>query len=163
MSDEHPTADQPEPQPPPPAPESVVGAPAPAPGVQPYAMAPPVTTAQAGPTGKVRSTGVCILLFVVTLGIYGLFWYAMVHGDMKRHSGQGIGGGLAFVIAFFLTIVMVFLTPHEIGGLYERRGRKAPVSALTGLWIILPLVGGFVWFIKTNGALNDYWRSVGAA
>jgi hypothetical protein len=26
----------------------------------------------------------------------------------------------------------------------------------------LILVGPFVWFIQTNNALNDYWRSVGA-
>ena len=25
------------------------------------------------------------------------------------------------------------------------------------------LVGPFIWFIKTNDALNDYWRSQGAA
>jgi hypothetical protein len=36
------------------------------------------------------------------------------------------------------------------------------VSGVTGLWLFLPLVGGLVWFIKTNGALNAYWRQHGA-
>jgi hypothetical protein len=27
---------------------------------------------------------------------------------------------------------------------------------------MLILVGPLVWFIQTNSALNDYWRSVGA-
>jgi len=44
----------------------------------------------------------------------------------------------------------------------ERRGQAKPVSAATGAWIILPLIGSIIWFVKTNGALNDYWRSVGA-
>ena len=53
-----------------------------------------------------------------------------------------------------------------MGGLYERRGQARPVSATTGLWFLLLgwffFVGAIVWFVKTNNALNDYWRSVGA-
>ena len=50
--------------------------------------------------------------------------------------------------------------------LYERKGRARPVSAVTGLWYLLLgwffFVGAIVWFVKTNGALNAYWRSQGA-
>ena len=121
--------------------------------------------APAGPLGKIRSTGVCILLAVITFGIYPLAWYFQVHSEMKRHSGQGIGGGIALVLAFFLGIVMPFLTASEVGGLYERRGQAKPVSGATGLWYFpgaILLVGPLVWFIKTNGSLNSYWRSLGA-
>jgi hypothetical protein len=123
--------------------------------VQPYS----------GQLGKVRSTGVSILLFIVTLGIYGLVWYYLTHDEMKRHSGEGLGGALALVLAFFVGIVMPFLTSSEVGKLYERRGQQPPVSALTGLWYFpgaIILIGPIVWFVKTNGALNDYWRSLGA-
>ena len=58
------------------------------------------------------------------------------------------------------------LNSNEVGGLYERRGQARPVSAVTGLWALLLgwffYVGLIVWFVKTNGALNDYWRSLGA-
>jgi hypothetical protein len=132
------------------------------PGMQPYA-APGGLAAATGPIGKERSTGTCILLFIVTLGIYGWFWFYNSHEEMKRHSGEGIGGVLALILAIFVSIVMFFLSPHEVGRLYERRGQRPPVSALTGLWVLLPLVGGIVWFVKTNGALNAYWRSLGAS
>jgi hypothetical protein len=122
-----------------------------------------VAAPPAGPVGHVRSTGTSILLFIVTLGIYGLVWYYKVHSEMKEHTGEGLGGGLALLLGFFVSIVMVFLTPMEVGRLYERRGQQAPVSALTGLWLLLPLAGGIVWFVKTNGALNDYWTSLGAS
>lgn len=125
---------------------------------QPSAVAAPAP----GPAGHVRSTGTGIVLFIVTLGIYGLVWYYKVHSEMKAHSGEGLGGGLALLLGFFVSFVMVFLTPMEVGRLYERRGQQAPVSGLTGLWILLPLVGGIIWFVKTNGALNDYWSSLGA-
>ena len=134
-----------------------------------YAPAPAVPAGQyatsSGPVGTIRSTGVCILLCIVTLGIYVIVWYFMVHDEMKRHTGQGLGGVLALVIALLFGIVMPYLSSNEVAGLYERVGRRPPVSALTGLWYfpgVLILVGPIVWFVKTNGALNDYWRSLGA-
>jgi hypothetical protein len=118
-----------------------------------------------GPLGKVRGTGMVVLLTIVTLGIYSLVYYYSVHEEMKRHSGDGLGGVLALVLSFFIGFASPFLLSKEVGDLYERQGRTAPVSAVTGLWVIpgfLILVGPFVWLIKTNGALNAYWRALGA-
>ena len=119
----------------------------------------------AGPIGRIRGTGMVILLSIVTLGFYTWYWYYSTHDEMKRHSGQGLGGGVALILAIVVGVVMPFLTSNEVGDLYARRGQPRPVSAATGLWvtpggllIVLPLV----WVIKTNGALNDYWRSLGA-
>lgn len=123
----------------------------------------PLATA---PLGKVRSTGGCIGLTIITFGFYTWYWYYKTHDEMKQHSGQGIGGGLALVLAIFVGIVMPFVNSGEVGGLYERRGQARPVSAATGLWALLLgwffFVGLIVWFVKTNGALNDYWKSLGA-
>ena len=151
-----PTADQGAPATPPPPPTPVS-----APSVPAYAGAP-----GAAPIGKIRSTGTCILLAVVTLGLYTWYWYYQTHTEMKQHSGAGVGGGLALILAIFVGIAMVFVTPGEVGNLYARRGQEKPVSASTGLWALLLgwffFVGLIVWFVKTNGALNDYWRSLGA-
>lgn len=119
----------------------------------------------AGPVGRVRSTGTCILLCVVTLGIYSLYWYFATHDEMKRHSGTGLGGPIALVLALFVGVASPFLSSNEIGELYARRGQTPPVTGMTGLWVIpgfLLVVGPIVWFVKTNGALNAYWRSLGA-
>jgi len=136
--------------------------PPPPPPPAPTEYAAPPTQA---PVGKVRPTGLAMLLFVVTFGIYGYVWWYLVHDEMKRHSGQGIGGVVALVLAFFVSPVAAFFTSDEVGKLYERAGRQAPVTAVTGLWyfpgmflLVLPIV----WFVKTNGALNDYWRAYGA-
>jgi hypothetical protein len=115
--------------------------------------------------GKVRSTGLSMVLFVITFGIYGLVWWYLVHEDMKRHSGHGIGGLVALILALFVSPAAAFFSSDEVGKLYEQSGRPAPVTALTGLWYfpgIFLLFLPIVWFVKTNGALNEYWRSRGA-
>ena len=143
--------------------------PSPFPGPYAYPAMPGVPPARyarpAGTVGEVRGTGLQMLLFLVTVGIWGYVYYFQVHDEMKRHAGTGIGGVLALVLNVFVGVVSPFLLSHEVGGLYERRGGRRPVSALTGLWFfpgILILVGPFIWFVLTNRALNDYWRSVGA-
>jgi len=112
--------------------------------------------------GKVRGTGVAILLTIVTLGIYPLYWYYSVHTELKRQTNNGLGGGIALLLAFFVGIVMPFVTANEVGQAYTARGQKPPVSAITGLWILLPLLGILIWFVKVNGAINAYWRSTAA-
>jgi hypothetical protein len=154
---------------PPPDPNTAATPPLPGLPPPPYGAVPapagPAGLATA-PVGKVRDTGTCFLLMIVTLGIYGWVWYFKTHDEMKRHTGTGIGGGIALLLGIFVGIVMPFLSSNEVGHLYERRGHKAPVSALTGLWALLLgwffFVGIIVWFVKTNGALNAYWRSLGA-
>jgi hypothetical protein len=129
---------------------------------QPY---PGQLYAQPGPMGQVRGTGLQILLFVVTLGVWGYVYLFQSHEEMKRHTGVGIGGVVALLVNLFVGMASPYLLSQEVGGLYERSGGRKPVSALTGLWFfpgIFILVGPLIWFILTNRALNDYWRSLGA-
>ena len=117
-----------------------------------------------GPIGQIRPTGMIMLLFFVTLGIWGFVYYFQTQEEMKRHTGEGLGGPIALLVAIIFGIVSPFFLSHEVGQLYERRGAQKPVSALTALWFfpgIFILVGPFIWFIQTNNALNAYWESVG--
>lgn len=134
----------------------------------PTAAAPlaPMAGPADGPIGQVRSTGTCVLLTIVTLGFYTLYWWYKTHDEMKQHTGNGLGGPIALILAIFVGFLMPFFTSSEAGQLYERKGRPKPVSGVTGLWYLLLgwffLVGAIVWFVKTNAAINDYWRSQGA-
>ncbi|TKJ28365.1 hypothetical protein A6V29_02920 [Blastococcus sp. CCUG 61487] len=117
-----------------------------------------------GALGKRRPTGMTILLFFVTFGIWAFIYYFQTHEEMKRHTGEGLGGIVALLIAIIFGLANPFLLSNEVGKLYERRGQQPPVTALTGLWFfpgIFILVGPFVWFVKTNNALNAYWESLG--
>jgi hypothetical protein len=117
--------------------------------------------AQYGPPGRVRSIGVSILLAIVTLGIYTYVWTWRTQEEMKRHTGTGVGGAIGFVIYLVVSPVTYFLVPHEVKQMLQRSGRTSRVSGVTGFWILLPLFGPLIWFVKVQGQLNDYWRSLG--
>src|SRR5829696_3635573 len=100
-----------------------------------------------GPIGQIRPTGMIMLLFFVTLGIWSLVYYFQTHEEMKRHTGEGVGGVIALVIAIIFGLINPFLLSHEVGQLYARQGKEPPVSALTALWFfpgIFILVGPFI-------------------
>jgi hypothetical protein len=112
-----------------------------------------------GPLGQQRGIGFAILMAIITLGIYTIYWVFKTQDEVKEHSGQGVGGVLGLVIYIVVGMVTWFLVPSEVGKMYKLDGREAPFSGWTGLWLLLPIIGAFVWFIKVQGALNLYWES----
>jgi amino acid transporter len=112
-----------------------------------------------GPLGQPRGIGFGILLFIITFGLYSLYWVFKTQDEVKNHSNQGVGGVLGLVIYIVVSIVTWFLVPSEVGKMYQQDGREAPFTGWTGLWLLLPIIGAFVWFIKVQGALNRYWES----
>jgi hypothetical protein len=113
--------------------------------------------------GQVRSPIAVILLSIITLGIYALYWEYSSFKELKGYSGEGIGGGLGLLFAILLGIVNAFMLPLEVSRLYSRDGQPEPVTALTGFWVFLPLVGGIIWVVKSQGRLNDFWLAHGAS
>jgi hypothetical protein len=63
---------------------------------------------------------------------------------MRRHSGRGIGGGVALLLSFIANIAMPFVTPAEVGSLYTRRGQPPPVNGWTGMWSVGPMLVGYI-------------------
>ena len=116
----------------------------------------------ARPLGKPRGWVVVLLLTLVTLGIYGLVWQYKTFQEMQDYSGNGIGGVVGLILAIFLGFVNWFLMPAEVGNLYAGEGQEKPVSGITGLWNLLPLVGTFIWLAKTQNALSKFWEAHGA-
>jgi hypothetical protein len=124
-------------------------------------------TAAAAPAGKSlgqpRGVGFVIIIGLLTLGIYFLYWAYKTGEEIKRYSGEGLGGVLWLVIWMVAGIVMIFVAPSEVGKLYSRDGQEPPVTGKTGFWVFIPLAGLIIWVVKVQGALNRFWTSKGAA
>jgi hypothetical protein len=109
--------------------------------------------------GKRRKIGLQILVSIVTLGLYGVYWAYISHEEVKQYSGEGVGGPLGALIYFVAGVITLFLLPIEIKKMYENDGQTSPVSAATAFWVLL---FGIPWYVKCQGALNDFWASKGA-
>jgi Domain of unknown function (DUF4234) len=120
------------------------------------------TPTATGPIGKPRGIGMTVLLFFITLGIYGFFWNYYVFKELKDYSGNGIGGGVAVLLWFIFSPINFFLLPSEIKNVYEAEGRQSPVKPIIGLWFLLPIIGWIIWLVKVQGAQNELWVSKGA-
>jgi Domain of unknown function (DUF4234) len=121
-----------------------------------------MTDSTSRPLGHPRGILFGIVLFIVTFSLYGYYWTYKTHEEIKQYTGEGVGGVVGVIILFFVGFLTPFVVPSEVGKMYRRDGQEPPVSGWTGLWILLPLAGIFIWFVKTQGGLNRYWESKGA-
>ncbi len=128
----------------------------------PVPPAPAGMTPSPGPAGKVRSPVAVIVFSIITLGIYTLYWYYAVFTELKDRTGNGVGGPIGLVLGLCIGIVNIFLLPAEIGNMYAQEGLEKPVTGLTGFWVLIPLVGSIIWFVKVQNALNHRWEASGA-
>jgi hypothetical protein len=153
---------------PPPPPPSDVPPPPSAPNVPP--PPPPVsqpagawipTAGRSSELGKRRSVGMTILLSIVTCGIWTFVWSYKTGDELKRWSGDGLGGVAYLLITIFISPVTMFLMANEVEQLYRKENREPPITTIWGLWFLLPIIGLFVWYIRIQNAINDYWTMHG--
>jgi Domain of unknown function (DUF4234) len=115
------------------------------------------------PLGKPRSTGMVILLSIVTLGIWTIVWSYQNGEELKRHTHTGLGGLPYLLITLLVAPATMFLMAGEVEQLYRREGKQPPITVIWGLWFLLPLIGNIIWYVRMQRSLNDYWMSHGAA
>ena len=123
-------------------------------------MAQPAAAGGRGPIGKPMNPITVGLLTLVTCGIYGLYWDYKTYEELKQHTGEGLGGVVGMLLCFVW--VGYFMLPIEVGKMEEADGKPASVTAVDGLWLLIPIAGIFIYFNKVQGALNEYWVSKGA-
>ena len=56
---------------------------------------------------------------ILTLGIYTFIWTYKTQDEIKRYSGNGVGGVLGLVIYILISPVTYFLVPSETRYMYE--------------------------------------------
>lgn len=113
------------------------------------------------PVGKHRNPWMVLLLSIITLGIYGIFWWYASFQEVKDYRrGAGPGGVLAivFLLIGLLSIFLPFMLASNIGAAQRQYGRPTSVSGLTGLWVFLPIVGGIVYLVRVQNAMNRLWN-----
>jgi hypothetical protein len=112
--------------------------------------------------GTVRSVGLTIVVTIVTFGIWTLVWSYKNGEEVQQYRGDGLGGVLYLILTLVFYPVTMFLLGDEVEKMYKAEGEISPINALWGLWFLLPIIGMFVWYIRIQRALNDFWTARGA-
>lgn len=128
---------------------------------EPPAPSPPPAPATGG-IGKPRSTGLVLLVSIVTLGIWTIVWSYQNGEELKRFSGQGVGGVGYLFITLLISPVTMFLMANEVEQRYREQGREPQITTLWGLWFLLPLIGNIIWYVRIQRAINEFWHAQGA-
>ena len=112
--------------------------------------------------GKPRSKLLVLLLTIVTLGIWTVVWSYQNGDELRRYTGTGLGGLAYLFITLLVSPVTMFLLAAEVEQAYRREGREPPITAIWGLWFLLPVLGNLIWYVRIQNALNAYWTTHGS-
>jgi hypothetical protein len=121
-----------------------------------------VETDGPGPIGKRRSSGLVIVLTIITFGIWTIVWSYQNGEELKQYARTGIGGVGYLLITLLVSPVTMFLMANEVEQIYRRQGKEPPITTLWGLWFLLPLIGNLIWYLRIQRAINDEWTANGA-
>ena len=70
---------------------------------------------------KERNLVVCILLTIVTCGIYGIYWMIVLNDEINAVSGrQGTSGGMVFLFSLITCGIYSLFWLYQMGEAVER-------------------------------------------
>lgn len=110
---------------------------------------------------KQRSIGMCILLTIVTCGIYGLYWFICITDDTNEMSGENelAGGGMALLLTIITCNIYGWYWAYKMGEKVDIiKNRHGDPSSNTGiLFVVLQFLGlGIVNYALAQDAINKY-------
>ena len=102
---------------------------------------------------KQRNIVTCILLTLVTCGIYGIYWTIMLAREAVSVKDPADNGLLEIVLMLFLPFVGFFMAEKKLADGCQARGVAHTDNSI--LYLILGLVGlGIVNFCMMQNDLN---------
>ena len=104
---------------------------------------------------KKRSIVSCILLSIITCGIYGIYWFVCLTNEMNKASGNenDTNGGKAFLFTLVTCGIYEFYWAYKIG---NKRDQLAGENGSSGiLYLVLAIFGlGIVAYCLAQDAIN---------
>ena len=109
-----------------------------------------------------RNIVTCIILSIVTLGIYGIIWYINLVNDTNRvcndeHSSQS--GGMVFLLTLITCGIYGIIWFYNAGKRLEKAGKKygKEISDNSVVYLIVNIVGlGIVAYCMVQSDLNKF-------
>lgn len=108
---------------------------------------------------KERNIVTCIILSLVTCGIYGIVWFIGLTDDAARsNNNPNFSGGKAFLFSILTCGIYLIYWYYKMGKeIYNAKvSRNMPASDQSVLYLILGILGlGIVNYCLMQSELND--------
>lgn len=106
-----------------------------------------------------RNIAVCIILSLVTCGIYGIYWMVCMANDLNTaaETPNDTSGGMVFLLSLITCGIYAFYWLYKAGGKLEsaQQKRGLPSSNNGVLYLILAILGlGIVNYCLIQNELN---------
>lgn len=107
---------------------------------------------------KQRNVAVCILLSIVTCGIYGIYWFICLADEANTAAGEpGISGGMAFLFSLITCgiygLYWMYKQGEKLDTAKTKRGMQGGSSGI--LYLILAVLGlGIISYALMQNELN---------
>lgn len=114
--------------------------------------------------GTKRSPEKVIGLWVMSFGLYGIYWLAQTFSELQKNRKQGISGESYAVLAVLfppLALSACWLLPAYVGKLYAENGKLEQISSCWGAILFLPTLAlwaivAMSYLIISAGGMTEY-------
>ena len=107
-----------------------------------------------------RNIAMCIILSIVTCGIYGIYWFVCLTDDTNTVSGEvnGTSGILAFILTLVTGGIYGFYWAYKCGDKIDTAKQQRGIPASNGgvLYLILWIFGGVIAYALIQNELNKF-------
>ena len=108
---------------------------------------------------KEKNIALCIILSLVTCGLYGLYWFVTLTDDTNTIAGEP---GTSGVMAVILTVVTcgiyglywAYKCGEKIDKAHQNRGEAASNGGV--LYLILSIFGGIIAYALIQNEINKF-------
>lgn len=107
-----------------------------------------------------RSIPLCIILSIITCGIYGLYWMCCLNDDVNEVTGRpGTTGGMVVLFTIITCGIYGIYWAYKMGDKLDqaRRERGVAPGSLAILYLVLDIIGlSIVSWALMQSELNHY-------
>ena len=91
---------------------------------------------------KQRNIALCIVLSIVTCGIYGIYWLYCLHEDMQEVCGHpmSVSGGMVILLTIITCGIYGIYWCYQMGRALDK-AKGTPAGSLGVLYLVLSIFG----------------------
>jgi hypothetical protein len=105
-----------------------------------------------------RSIALCIILSLVTCGLYSLYWFVVITDDLNTVSGQpDTSGGVSLLLTIVTCGIYGLYWAYRCGEKVDRAKQMRNIPASNGgvLYLILYMFGGIIAYALIQNEINN--------